>query len=93
MMHLFCNYVCLVILAFEHILTSSLTHIHVILQNPSTESMGVCHTPKAMFRSRNMHSWECCHYFYKINVTITMAFHKFIHCQHGQEHLVFYNLF
>ena len=40
MMHLFCNSVCLVILAFEHILTSSLTHIHVILQNPSTESMG-----------------------------------------------------
>ena len=40
MMHLFCNSVCLVILAFEHILTSSLTHIHVILQNPFTESMG-----------------------------------------------------
>ena len=40
MMHLFCNSVCLFILAFEHILTSSLTHMHVILQNPSTESMG-----------------------------------------------------
>ena len=42
MMHLFFNSVCLVILVFEHILTSSLTHIdlHVILQNPSTESMG-----------------------------------------------------
>ena len=33
MVHLFCNSVCLVILAFEHILTSSLTHIdlHVVM--------------------------------------------------------------
>ena len=48
-------------------LRSIATHRDRFVRRPSV-CPSVCHTPIAMFRRRHMHSSECCHYFYLVNM-------------------------